>query len=277
MSKKNGFLLTIIAAFISLNSFLFITAPEPLKKNTNEERFTFSVNDGFKIIANLNDEYRTWYTKKIVGDGKKVGLKFDENWQKDEVEAGPLPALFLRSTSAFLEKSAVPLGLYLGSDFPISESNMLTGIQAEKFKEIKEDQQPKFFFDQETKRYIAMFPDFASVDACVSCHNNHKNSPKKDWRLNDIMGATTWSFPNDSLTTDGLLELVDAYKRSADLTYASYLDKTETFKQAKRPPIGKKWPGEGYFLPSLNILSDTILTKVSLNLIKNIIHESKQK
>lgn len=271
LSKKHILLLIIILAFISMNTYLFITAPEPLNKNTNEERYTFAVNDGFSIIGNLNDKYRTWYTKKIVGDGKKVGLNFDEDWLNYDIEAGPLPALFLRSTSTFIEKSPIPLGLYLGSDFPISKSNLLTGIQKEKFKEIKQDKQPKFFFDKETNRNIAMFADFASANACVSCHNNHKDSPKKDWKLNDIMGATTWSYPRDSLTTDELILWINVFNGAVQDTYSSYLDKTKKFKHYEQPVIGEKWPDEGYFLPSADVFLDTVLNEISLPLVKNII------
>ncbi|MFT4699300.1 MAG: adenylate cyclase [Flavobacteriaceae bacterium] len=275
MNKKKRLLLIIILVFISINSYLFLTAPEPLNEVSNEERYTFSVNDGFKVIAGLNDEYRAYYTKKIVGDGKKSGLNFDEDWLNNKVEAGPLPALFLRSTSAFLEKSPIPLGLYLGSDFPISKSNLLTGIQKKKFEEIKQDKQPKFFFDKETNTNLAMFADIASANACVSCHNNHKDSPKKDWKLNDIMGATTWSYPVDSLTTNELISWINGYNQAVKNTYSSYLDKTKKFKHFEQPVIGKKWPSDGYFLPSLNVFSDTVLNKVSTSLIKVFIDENK--
>lgn len=273
MNKKNIFLLIIILAFLTVNSYLFFTAPEPLKEMTNEEHYTFSVYDGFKIIAGLNDEYRSIYTKNIVGEGKKNGLKFDENWKDNQIEAGPLPALFLRSTSALLEKSPVPLSLYLGSDFPISESNLLTGIQAEKFKEIKEDLQPRFFVDKETDRYIGMFPDFASAMACVNCHNDHEDSPKNNWQLNDVMGATTWAFPRDSLTTDELIKCIDVYIQSANQAYTSYLDKTKTFTSSDVITIGTKWPREGAFLPNVNSFSDSVLNSASLDLIKSFIND----
>ena len=63
MNKKYILFLIIILAFLTVNSYLFFTAPEPLKEMTNEERYTFSVYDGFKIVAGLNDEYRSIYTK----------------------------------------------------------------------------------------------------------------------------------------------------------------------------------------------------------------------
>lgn len=274
MNKKRVFSIGALFIFITANSYLFITAPPPLENSTNEEGYTFSVNDAFKVMAKLNDECRTLYTNKIVGGGKKVGLKFDEDWRKDDIEAGPLPALFLRETSAYIEKSPIQLGLYLGSDFPISESNLLTGVQAEKFKEIRADKQPKFFYDQETGRNIAMFPDFASAGPCVSCHNGHKNSPKTDWELNDIMGATTWSYTGDSLTTDELVDWISVYSAGAQNTYTTYLEKIAGFQNAEKPTIGEKWSDDGYFLPSVNTFSDTLFRKVSPFLLTSILDKN---
>ena len=271
MNKKRLFFTAIILVFISINAYLFITAPEPLQLNSGREPYVYSVNDGFSLLAKLNDKYRGIYTKRIVGDGKTVQLKFDERWQNQHVEAGPLPALFLRSTSANLEKSPIPLGLYLGSDYPISESNLLTGVQGEKFEEIKQDHEPRFFYDQDTQRYIAMFPDFASAPACVSCHNEHPSTPKTDWKLNDIMGATTWSFPRDSLTSRELISWVTAYNESAKASYASYLEKTKAFIDAEQPEIGSKWPSEGYFLPNVETFSEAVLKEASFSLLAGMI------
>ena len=133
---------------------------EKLRKTTEslipEETSTgsskkFSVEAVLEVISKENDITRTLYTKSIVGAGKKQGMKFDEDWQKDEVEAGPLPALFLRGVSSSIQSGSVPLGLYLGSDFPINDANKFTGKQDELFKQIKEDQKPQFFYDEENK------------------------------------------------------------------------------------------------------------------------------
>ncbi|MGB1397800.1 MAG: hypothetical protein ACPG7R_08170, partial [Planctomycetota bacterium] len=66
-------------------------------------------------IAAENDAVRSLYTKKIVGEGKKVGLKFDEDWEKENVQAGPLPALFLSKAAASLQKQQIGIELILGS------------------------------------------------------------------------------------------------------------------------------------------------------------------
>lgn len=163
------------------------------------------------------------------------------------------------------------MGLYLGSDYPIVEANLFKGIQAEKFQKIKRDKKPKFFYDNDTKRYIAMFPDYAMAQACVTCHNDHKNSPKTDWKLKDIMGATTWSYPKDSLSTDELLAMINAYKGGLTDIYGAYINEVKGFKNTEIPNIGDNWPANGYFLPSTKALNDTLAKSTSESLLNSIL------
>lgn len=277
MKTKYLTLIVIALGLVCLGIYLFVSAPPPLNLDTNKEEKKYSIAEGLSIIAKLNDAARTFYTKEIVGKGQKAGLAFDEDWRKDHVEAGPLPALFLRSTSAFLERSEVPLGLYLGSDYPIVEANLFEGIQAEKYQEIKNDEKAKFFFDEDTKRYFGMFPDYAGAQACVTCHNEHKDSPKTDWVLNDVMGATTWSYPTDSLSTDELLAMIAVYKAGINHTFESYLNKVNSFVEKEKPLIGNNWPSNGYFLPSLAAFDDTVTKMTSAALINSVLKINNEK
>ena len=39
-------------------------------------------------------------------------------------------------------------------------------------------------------RYFdAVYPDHAIAEACVNCHNNHKDSPRADAQLGDVLGG----------------------------------------------------------------------------------------
>ena len=219
---------------------------------------SFSAADAFHIVAKENDVARTLYTKAIVGAGKKKGLKFDEDWEMAEVEAGPLPALFLRGISSEIKSGSVPLGLYLGSDFPVRKSNKFTGKQAELFAQIKEDAEARIFLDSENQLQTAMFPDFGTAAACITCHNEHPETMKTDWKLGDIMGATTWTYPKDSLTYEEVVEIVGAYRKGAIATYNKYLDKMSGFKTEAIPEIGDKWPSEGFYLPTAEVFMDSV-------------------
>lgn len=271
MTRKSLFFISLLCVFSALMVYLFYSAPP--KANSfyinDGVKYRYSSRDLFIILSKINDETRALYTKDIVQAGKKSGLKFDENWQMKDVEAGPLPALFLRETAKLLEKSQVELGLYLGSNYPIAKANLFEGSQANKFGKILKTKQPQFFYDRESDRNIAMFPDYASAPACITCHNEHKESPKKDWVLNDIMGATTWSIPQDSLTTEEVMEYVDAYISASHKVYGMYLDKVRGFKNSELPLIGDKWPSEGYFLPD----ADNFVKKLELTYAATTLNE----
>lgn len=235
------------------------------------EDMAFSVEEVLEMVAKENDVTRTLYTKAIVGKGKKQGMKFDEDWRKDDVEAGPLPALFLRGVATSIRKSPVPLGLYLGSDFPVNAANKFEGKQAELFEEIKKDQKPQFFYDEDQKLHTAMFADLASAGACVSCHNDHPQTAKSDWKLGDVMGATTWQYPKDSLTYKETVDVLNSYAKGTVDIYMEYLDEIKAFKDSEKPTIGDKWPAEGNYLPTAEVFLDSVRKLASYETMKQLV------
>jgi uncharacterized protein YjhX (UPF0386 family) len=45
-------------------------------------------------------------------------------------------------------------------------------------------------------RYFqAVYPDLAVAQACIGCHNSHPGSPKRDFKINDVMGGLVISIP----------------------------------------------------------------------------------
>lgn len=258
---------------LGLSGIVLFFRCAPLPEEAGSSKL-YSVEEALEIVARENDVTRTLYTKAIVGEGQKQGLKFDENWEKDDVEAGPLPALFLRGISTDIQKKAeVPLGLFLGSDFPVRKSNKFSGKQAELFTEMRADKKPKFFYDEANQLQTAMFPDFAVAKPCVECHNKHPETTKTDWAMGDLMGATTWTYPQDSLSFDELQAIVLAYRKGIAATYDMFLAEVKTFKGQEVPPIGDKWPAEGYYLPSTQAFVDSVTLLASSKTLKGILKQ----
>jgi hypothetical protein len=227
----------------------------------------------FSLLNAENASIRALYTAEIVGPGQRNGLKFDEAWKRGEVLAGPLPALFLRETSSLLQRDVAGLNLFLGSDYPIVSANAFKGLQVEAFKKVRADGKAQFFQDPSTRLYTAMFPDVASAKPCVTCHNDHSKSPKKDWVLNDIMGATTWLYPRKSVPVQDVLSTLDALRRAAESTYAMYLEKVRRLPASEQPEIGAKWPREGHFLPDVETFSKAIANRNSAFTLGNLLKE----
>lgn len=243
--------------------------PEETASVTSSKK-VFSVEEVLSMVAQENAITRTTYTKRIVGGLKSQGLKFDEDWRDDEVEAGPLPALFLRGISSDIQKSDVPLNLYLGSDFPINSANKLEGKQAELFKQIKVDKKPQFFYEEDAKLHTAMFADVAKAAPCVSCHNEHEQTSKSDWVLGDVMGATTWQYPDDSLSYDEAMGVLTAYRNGVLAIYKEFLDEVDAFENSPKPEVGDKWPAEGFYLPTGEVFLDSVRKMTSYETMKTL-------
>jgi len=249
MNTRSKVLLTALTLVVTA-VYLGVSAPPPLPEETETHRVgaEVPVDTVFRILAHENDVARTLYTGRIVGPGLKAGLEFSEDWQRDDVTAGPLPALFLRRSAERLVRSGSPIGLFLGSDNPISPSNLFEGEQARRFEIIRETREPEFFLDPDTQMYTAMFPDIAGARPCVSCHNEHPETTRSDWALGDVMGATTWILPRESYTTDEVLELVTALRGAFGGTYREYLDEYERAGPPTGarplPTVGTGWPGD---------------------------------
>ena len=257
-----------LGCFILAAIYLFATRPAPLQSQQAAGR-TVPVETMFRIVAAENDVARKLWTADIVGAGTKVGLKFNEKWREPAMEAGPLPALFLREASMALQKTRLPLGLFLGSDFPIAQSNKFSGTQADHFAELRKTGEPQFFNANDIGRFTAIFPDLAVAPGCVTCHNEHPNSPKTDWKLNDIMGGTTWSYPKERVTLEELVKIVGGLRESFGAAYDAYLTKVATFPNP--PEIGDKWPAGGYFIPSKRAFLAEFERRASPNTVERLL------
>jgi hypothetical protein len=249
--------------------YLFATRPAPLADGQSTGR-TVPIEKVFRVLAAENDTARALWTAEIVGAGTKAGLKFHEKWRDADMMAGPLPALFLREAATAVQKTRIPLGLFLGSDFPLAQSNLFSGAQAEHFKRMRVTGEPEFFHAADIGRYTAMFADLAVAPGCVSCHNEHPQTPKNDWKLKDIMGATTWSYPKDKVTLEEMVQIVGALRSGLVAAYEAYLAKVATFE--KPPEIGERWPRDGYYLPSKEVFIREFERRASSGTVDKFLH-----
>jgi hypothetical protein len=271
--RRERFVIAVLLLVVA-GIYLFVSAPPKLSQlEDGASGVRVPVERFFSLLDTENASIRAMYTAEIVGPGQRNGLKFDEAWKRGEVLAGPLPALFLRETSSLLQRDVVGLNLFLGSDYPIVSANAFKGLQVEVFKKVRADGKAQFFQDPSTRLYTAMFPDVASAKPCVTCHNDHSKSPKKDWVLNDIMGATTWLYPRKSVPLEDVLSTLDALRRAAASTYATYLEKVRLLPASEQPEIGTKWPREGHFLPDVETFSKAIAARNSAFTLGNLLKE----
>jgi hypothetical protein len=141
---------------------------------------------------------RTTYATEVVNrlqDKDKV-IKADEHYQ--DAKALPLPAQMFRMGSERAQKSGATFTYSLLSQWPLNKQNAAKS-EAEKTGLKKIGETGKNYYTEETlagkKYYTAIYPDKAVTEACATCHNQHPDSPKKDFKLGDIMGGVVIRIP----------------------------------------------------------------------------------
>lgn len=135
---------------------------------------------------------RDLYTRHVVERMQAKGIVVaSENWQ--EMNTLPLPAQFLMESGRQIGKKGLGMQYRLVSLWPINKRNIPTNpLQSIGLGTIMT--QPNRPYTGITKvgntRYFeAVYADLAVTQACLGCHNAHPDSPKRDFKLNDVMGA----------------------------------------------------------------------------------------
>jgi adenylate cyclase len=236
--------LTILILGLMGAIWLFASAPPPLEAaiTRGDDDRSVETRRLFDALDAVNGAARAIYTARIVGGGQKAGLAFGEDWAEPGVDKGPLPALLLRAVAANLEAKPPRVGLYLGSDQPINASNLFTGQGAAAFALVRQTRRPVYSTDPVAGQ-VALYPDLAAADPCVTCHNDHPDSPKTDWQLGDVMGATTWTYPDGTVGAAASLDAIEALYQAIGEAYDAYLARAAGF--AEPPVIGADWPEAG--------------------------------
>jgi hypothetical protein len=141
---------------------------------------------------------RTVYTKNIVDKMQESGIvEAAEHWKGEN--ALPLPAQFLMETGRLVAENGKGIKYRLVSLWPIYVWNLPeTDFEKKGLDAVaKNPEQPYTGFVRiGRERYFqAIYADLAVSQTCVTCHNSHMNSPRRDFKLNDVMGGIIITIP----------------------------------------------------------------------------------
>jgi hypothetical protein len=150
----------------------------------------FSRDAAAKYILATAKAFRTVYSKQVIGQAAKSNVKPDENWTKDD-HAIMLPAQFLKAAGSELKD--FELGL-IGLT-PIYKDNLpKTKAEEEALRKLAANPATGIITFEDGNQFKGIAADLAIADSCVSCHNAHPTSPKKDFKKGDLMGAIVVRF-----------------------------------------------------------------------------------
>lgn len=141
---------------------------------------------------------RTNYTENVVNKmHDQQVVEAVEHWREEK--GLPLPAQFLMESGRLASQKNLQITYRLASLTPLYVWNAPTsdferkGLQAVTLN----PERPVTGFLKTTngKWFQAIYPDRAISASCVDCHNTHPNSPRRDYKLNDVMGALIITIP----------------------------------------------------------------------------------
>lgn len=142
------------------------------------------------------------YTKQVVNrlQNEDQVIKASEHWKDDK--ALPLPAQMFRMGAEAVTAKNAGFTYALLSLWPINKQNApQTEVEKAGLKFVADSLGKTNYYAEETlggkKYFTAIYADVAVSPACVKCHNNHEDSPRTDFNLNDVMGGVVVRIPTE--------------------------------------------------------------------------------
>jgi hypothetical protein len=141
---------------------------------------------------------RTFYTVHVVERLQIKGvLVASQNWRA--ANTLPLPAQFLIESGELAAKTGSKVIYRLIGLWPINKDNgPATEFEQRGLENVQTH--PERPYTQSVVRdreqyFEAVYADLAVTQACIGCHNAHPESPKRDFRMNDVMGGIVITIP----------------------------------------------------------------------------------
>ena len=136
---------------------------------------------------------RAYYTAQVVNKVKGASA-MKVSFAHDAPDTIPLPATMIHELSETLSKSSsgTTLKLYSAYPFPNRGKRKLDAFGEAALASFAKDPDSVFVKSEKLagKSVVRVaVADRMAAEACVNCHNTHPDSPKKDWKLNDVRGA----------------------------------------------------------------------------------------
>lgn len=152
------------------------------------------------LFAVMNAD-RANYTKLIIqrlGPNGVGAIKPDEYW-KDIDNGAPLPAQMFRAGAEAVGDATNEFTYSLQSVWPINKQNApKTEIEKAGLEYVAANPGENYYGEEklgDVTYFTAVYPDVAVSEACTKCHNEHKDTPKTDFKIGEVMGGVVIRVP----------------------------------------------------------------------------------
>lgn len=190
--------LTAAVAAIAAGTFAVADMPQEADQPTVTPR---AMADALHLVM---DSDRAVYTRKIVNRLAAKDKVISASEHYDDDKALVLPAQMFRYGAEMVaeraqDKPDVNFSYSLQSLWPVNKQNAPRTDAEKTGLQYVADNKGENYYAVETlgdmKYFTAVYADVAVAPVCVSCHNEHKDSPKRDFEIGDVMGGVVIRIP----------------------------------------------------------------------------------
>ena len=143
----------------------------------------------YAVMSADREVYTKMVVQRLTVDDKIITAS--EHFQDDL--ALPLPAQMFRFGAEAVLDSTEDFAYSLLSLHPINKKNgPATDLEREGLEFVVDNSGENFYGEEQLggeSYFTAVYPDYAVAEACVMCHNSHKESPRTDIKVGDVMGG----------------------------------------------------------------------------------------
>ncbi|MBM3882714.1 MAG: DUF3365 domain-containing protein [Verrucomicrobia bacterium] len=116
-----------------------------------------------------------------------------------EAHGLPVHAQMLRAAGQSIQQRGAEFSYTLRSLWPINTSHgPQTEVEQTGLERVAKQPEEPYYTEEVLggrSYFTAVYADRATLTSCVDCHNRHPKSPRRDFQLNDVMGAIVVRVP----------------------------------------------------------------------------------
>ncbi len=196
MSSANATTLTARLAWAALAMTLLLIVTMvwnglSLREETLEEAGLAAARSAIQAASGS----RAFYSREVVPKAKAKGVEITHDFEGKE-DRIPVPATLMHALST------PENGLRLYSRLPFRFRNggtaQLDHFEDEALAWLEKNPQGEFYRIEQRGGVPVMRlarADIMSNESCVTCHNAHPDSPRRDWKVGDVRGALEVAIP----------------------------------------------------------------------------------
>jgi hypothetical protein len=142
----------------------------------------------YTVVSADRETYTADVVNRLQNEEKVIAAS--QHWKDDRTL--PLPAQMFRLGAERVRQRTRAFSYALVSRWPINKQNApRTAAEEVGFTALVAGA-PSYYREEELggqRWFTAVYPDRAVSKACIDCHNRHAESPRRDFRLQEVMGA----------------------------------------------------------------------------------------